>query len=46
MPTGTMGARGFLREEPRNAISEAQSGEGREKIDERKENLWLPMTVD
>ena len=34
----TLGARGFLREEPRSAISEAVK---REKIDEvRKKNLW------
>ena len=39
----TLGARGFLREEPQSAISEAVK---REKIDKRRENLWLPTTVD
>ena len=45
MLASTLGAKGFLREEPRSAISEARSGE-REKIDKRRENLWLPATVD
>ena len=40
--TFTLGARGFLREEPRSTISEAVK---REKIDKRWENLWLPATV-
>ena len=39
----TLAARGFLREEPQSAISEAVK---REKIDKRWENLWLPATVD
>ena len=42
---GTLGARGFLREEPRSTISEAVK---REKIhvDKRWENLWLLAPVD
>ena len=40
---GGLGTRGFLREEPRSAKREAVK---REKIDKRRENLWLPATVD
>ena len=42
-PQATLGARGFLREEPWSVISEAVK---REKIDKRWENLWLPTTAD
>ena len=35
----TLGARGFLREEPRSAISEAQSGEERENRQEVRKPL-------
>ena len=43
----TLGARCFLTEEPRNAISKAKrEAVSREKIDKRWENLWLATTVD
>ena len=42
-PSSTLGARGFLREEPRSVISKAVK---RGKIDECWENLWLPATFD
>ena len=36
---GTLGARGFLREEPRSAISEALNGEERENRREVRQPL-------
>ena len=41
----TLGARGFLREEPRSAISEARSGEERENRQEARKPL-VAATVD
>ena len=38
----TLGARGFLKEEPRSAISKAVKRENRQEV----RNLWLPVTVD
>ena len=37
----TLGARGFLREEPRSAISEARSGEERENRQEVRKLLLV-----
>ena len=43
--TRDMGARGFLREERRSAISEVRSGEERENREEVRKPL-VPTTVD
>ena len=46
LQTSTLGARGFLREEPRSAISEARSGEERENTRSEKASGCPRQLID
>ena len=46
MVGGTLGARGFLGEEPRSAISEVRSGEERENRQEVRKPLVARELID